>query len=103
MENKKESIYAKGLYFNKLKPETSEEIRKWKKGSVSIHIDNFVEQLKKLKSYESVRGYIIFDLVESAKDGEKFLSFKLNTWKPEDTKKEMEANKVDISPDDIPF
>ena len=100
MENK--NIYAKGLYFNKLKPETSEEVRKWKKGSVSVHIDNFVAQLKELKSYESERGYIMFDLVENEKDGEKFLSFKLNTWKPEDTRKELET-KNDIKPEDLPW
>ena len=100
MENK--NIYAKGLYFNKLKPETPDSIKKWKKGSISVHIDNFVEQLKELKQYESDRGYIIFDLTENEKDGEKFLSFKLNTWKPEDVKKEVESVK-DIDPDMIPF
>ena len=100
MENK--NIYAKGLYFNKLKPETPDSIKKWKKGSISVHIDNFVEQLKELKQYESDRGYIIFDLTENEKDGEKFLSFKLNTWKPEDVKKEIEE-KNEIKPEDLPW
>lgn len=102
MENKQQSIYARGLYFNKLKPETSEEIRKWKKGSVSVHVENFVAQLKELSAYVSERGYLNFDLIENEKDGEKFLSFKLNTWKPEDTKKEMEA-KNEIKAEDLPW
>jgi hypothetical protein len=97
MEQK--NIYAKGLYFNKLKPETPDSVKKWKKGGLSIHIDNFVEQLKALKQYENDKGYIKFDLTENEKDGEKFLSFKLNTWTPED----KVESAPEIKEDDIPF
>jgi predicted SpoU family rRNA methylase len=78
-----EKIYAKGLYFNKNHKDTPEEVKKWKKGGVAIHIDNFTAQLLELKSYADEKGYIKFDLVENEKDGEKFLSFKLNTYKKE--------------------
>ncbi len=76
------AIYAKGLYFNKNHKDTPEAVKKWKKGSVSIHIDNFVAQLESLKEHKDEKGYIKFDLTENEKDGEKFLSFKLNTYKP---------------------
>lgn len=116
--NKPKAIYAKGLYFNKLKPETPDSVKKWKKGGVSIHIENFTAQLAELKEYANDKGYINFDLTENEKDGEKFLSFKLNTWKPEpkdadktydslDTAKEIEEElkypEEDINPEDIPF
>jgi hypothetical protein len=96
MENK--NIYAKGLFFNKLKPDTPDSIKKWKKGGVSIQVENFVAQLKELTEYVSEKGYLNFDLVENEKDGEKFLSFKLNTWKPEKTEV-----KDSIEDSNIPF
>lgn len=82
--SKPKAIYAKGLYFNKNKPDTPDEVKKWKKGGVSIHIENFTKQLEELKSHANDKGYINFDLTENEKDGEKFLSFKLNTWKPKE-------------------
>ena len=78
-----ESIYAKGLYFNKNHPKTPDEVKKWKKGGVSIHVANFTEQLADLKEHINEKGYLNFDLTENEKDGEKFFSFRLNTWKPE--------------------
>ena len=87
------NIYAKGLYFNKNHPDTSEEVKKWKKGGVAVHIDNFTAQLASLKEYADDKGYIKFDLCENEKDGKKFLSFKLNTYKAE----------PELSSDDVPF
>lgn len=96
MENK--NIYAKGLYFNKNHPNTPDEVKKWKKGGVAIHIENFTAQLQELKSYADDKGYIKFDLTENEKDGEKFLSFKLNTWKPE-----APTPRTDVTDDQPPF
>lgn len=95
----KQSIYAKGLYFNKNHPDTPEEVKKWKKGGVAVHIENFTNQLSELKEYSDDKGYIKFDLTENEKDGEKFLSFKLNTWKPENPTKKID----EIASEDIPF
>jgi len=81
METK--NIYAKGLYFNKNHKDTPEAVKKWKKGGVAVHIENFTAQLETLKEHADEKGYIKFDLVENEKDGEKFFSFKLNTYKKE--------------------
>lgn len=78
-----ESIYAKGLYFNKVPADTPEEVKKWKKGSVSVHIENFTAQLESIKEHANEKGYVYFDLTENEKDGKKFYSFRLNTYKPE--------------------
>lgn len=90
-----ESIYAKGLYFNKNHPDTPEEVKKWKKGNVSVHVDNFTAQLAELKEHANEKGYIKFDLNENEKDGEKFLSFKLNTWKPEPKEEQKAVDPAD--------
>ena len=79
----KQYIYAKGLYFNRVKPDAPDSVKAWKKGSVAIHVENFTAQLAELKSKANEKGYIYFDLTENEKDGEKFLSFRLNDWKPE--------------------
>lgn len=97
MENK--NIYAKGLYFNKNHPDTPDAVKKWKKGGVAIHIENFTAQLQELKSYADAKGYIKFDLTENEKDGEKFLSFKLNTYKSEAPSPRTD----EVNPADIPF
>jgi len=83
MSEETKSVYAKGLYFNKLHPDTPDAVKKWKKGGVAVHIENFTAQLETLKEHADDKGYIKFDLTENEKDGEKFLSFKLNLWKPE--------------------
>lgn len=93
MEEKK-SVYAKGLYFNRVKPETPDEVKKWKKGSIAINVEKFTEQLSELKSEANEKGYIYFDLTENEKDGEKFLSFRLNTWKPDSS---------ELKDEDVPF
>lgn len=98
-----ESIYAKGIYFNKLPDNTPDSVKKWKKGSIAVHIDNAIEHLKSLKEYENDKGYIYYDLTQNEKDGEKFYSFKLNTWKPESTIEKPEYPSEDIKPEDIPF
>jgi predicted SpoU family rRNA methylase len=90
MENK--HIYAKGLYFNRVKPETPEKIKAWKKGGASVHIENFTAQLQELKEHANEKGYLNFDLVEGEYNGEKRLSFRLNTWKPE--KKELKSDET---------
>lgn len=79
----KQSIYAKGLFFNRVKPETPDEVKKWKKGSITIDVAKFTAQLEELKDKANDKGYLYFDLTENEKDGEKFLSFRLNEWKPE--------------------
>jgi hypothetical protein len=81
MENK--AIYAKGMYFNKVKPETPDEVKKWKKGSIATHIDNHIEYLQSIKEYANDKGYVYHDFTLNEKDGESFFSYKLNTWKPE--------------------
>ena len=98
MENK--SIYAKGFYFNKNHADTPEAVTKWKKGGVSIHVENFTAQLAELKSNVDDKGYIKFDLTLNEKDGEKFYSFKLNTWKKEDA---IKAIAKDIAEESNPF
>lgn len=97
----KQSIYAKGLFFNRVKPETPDEVKKWKKGSISIDVAKFSAQLEELKSKVNDKGYLYFDLTENEKDGEKFLSFRLNEWKPEKPVSRDNA----VPPDDtsIPF
>jgi len=97
METK--NIYAKGLYFNKNHKDTPEAVKKWKKGGVAIHIENFTAQLAELKSYADDKGYIKFDLCENEKDGEKFLSFKLNTYKRE----EPSPRAIEPTDESIPF
>lgn len=102
----KKNIYAKGLYFNKNHPDTSDEVKKWKKGGVAIHIENFIAHLKELTEYADAKGYVKYDLIENEKDGEKFLSFKLNTYKKEETPpptRTDEEKAEDINPEDIPF
>lgn len=89
MSEQQPAVYAKGLYFNANHPDTPESVREWKKGSVSIQIDNFIEQLTSLKSKADQKGYIRFDLTKNEKNGEVFFSFRLNDWKP--TKKEEGA------------
>ena len=90
MSEKPQSVYAKGLYFNKNHPDTPDTVKKWKKGGVSIHVENFINQLRELNVHANDSGYINFDLTENEKDGEKFYSFRLNTWKPE-KKEETES------------
>ena len=53
METK--NIYAKGLFFNKNHKDTPDAVKKWKKGGVAIHIENFTTQLSELKSYADER------------------------------------------------
>lgn len=86
-----DSIFARGFYFNKNHKDTPEAVKKWKKGGVAVHIDKFTAQLNDLRSYADEKGYIKFDLVENEKDGEKFLSFKLNTYKKEVTAPDEEV------------
>ena len=81
MENK--SIYAQGLYFNRVKPETPDSVKAWKKGSIAIDVEKFSAQLAELKGRANDKGYLYFDLTQNEKDGETFLSFRLNEWKPE--------------------
>jgi len=90
----KQSIWAKGMYFNKNHPDTPDSVKAFKKGGVSIHIDNQIAQLQEIKEHANEKGYVKFDLLENEKDGEKFLSFKLNTWKKEE---EAPATKEEIS------
>ena len=77
-----DAIYAKGLYFNPNRPDTPDSVKEWKKGAVSIQVDNFIEQLKELKSKADQKGYVRFDLTKNEKNGEVFYSFRLNDWKP---------------------
>ena len=104
-EKKQEAVYAKGLYFNKNHPDTPEAVKKWKKGGVAVHIENFRAQLEALVPFADEKGYIKFDLTENEKDGEKFLSFKLNTWKPDNSKSSYKPSTSDVGSfnDDIPF
>lgn len=78
-----QSIYAAGLFFNRVKPETPDSVKAWKKGSISIDVAKFSAQLAELKGKANEKGYIYFDLTENEKDGQKFLSFRLNDWRPE--------------------
>jgi len=105
MENKPQAIYAKGMYFNKVKPETPDEVKKWKKGSIATHIDNHIAYLESIKEHATESGYVYHDFTLNEKDGETFFSYKLNTWKPEPN---AEAPKKEVSldeafPSDIPF
>lgn len=77
-----ESIYAQGLYFNPVKPETPDSVKAWKKGGISINVEKFAAQLDELKSKADDKGYVRFDLTLNEKDGDKFYSFRLNDWKP---------------------
>lgn len=83
-------IYAKGLYFNKLPDTTPDTVKKWKKGSVSVQTESFINFIKENMEYANAKGYLNFDLTLNEKDGEKFYSFVLNTWKPE--KKESDKD-----------
>lgn len=75
------SNYAKGIYFNAVNPKTPDEVKKWKKGSISIHVEKLQEYLKTMTPDD--KGYVRFDLTKNEKDGEVFYSFRLNDWKPE--------------------
>jgi hypothetical protein len=87
--NPSKKIYAKGIYFNKLPDTTPDTVKKWKKGSISVHAENFKNFLAENAEFAN-NGYLRFDLTLNEKDGEKFFSFVLNTWKPE--KKEGDKN-----------
>jgi len=87
--SEQKSIYAKGLYFNKNHPDTPDNVKEWKKGGVAVHIENFTNQLAELKDKADDKGYIKFDLTLNEKDGEKFYSFRLNTWKKEEAVKDI--------------
>lgn len=95
-----QSVYAKGLYFNKNHPDTPPAVTAWKKGGVAVHVDNFIAQLTELKGNADEKGYLKFDLTLNEKDGEKFYSFRLNTWKPEP---KVDAPSAEIKEDEIPF
>lgn len=77
----KQNVYAQGLFFNTVNPKTPDEVKKWKKGSISINKAKFMAQLETLEADE--KGYVRFDLTKNEKDGETFFSFRLNDWKPE--------------------
>jgi hypothetical protein len=98
MEPKK-NVYAQGLYFNPVNPKTPDEVKKWKKGSVSILKDKFIEHLKTLDADD--KGYVRFDLTKNVKDNDTFYSFKLNDWKPEP--RVDNAVPPDVTPEDIPW
>lgn len=87
-----DSIYAKGIYFNKVKDGTPESVKKWKKGSIAIHIENAIEHLQSIKENANDKGYVYYDLTQNEKDGEKFYSFKLNTWKPENKQEDIDLD-----------
>ena len=110
----KKPVYAQGLYFNVVKPETPDSVKKWKKGSISIQKEKFLAQLSELPADE--KGYVRFDLTKNEKDGDVFYSFRLNDWKPMPViqadaveKKFKELSKPDyddaaaIRAEDIPF
>lgn len=92
----KKNVYADGLYFNPVNPKTPDEVKKWKKGSISINKEKFIAQLSTLDADD--KGYVRFDLTKNEKDGETWYSFRLNDWKPEP------RDAVDpIDPDSVPF
>lgn len=102
MPEKQPAVYAKGLYFNQNHPDTPDSVKEWKKGSVAVHIANFIEQLTSLKDKADQKGYIRFDLTKNEKNGEVFYSFRLNDWVP--PKKEDDAVPPDeIDKESIPF
>ena len=98
MEEQK-NTYAKGLFFNKVHEKTSDEVRKWKKGSIATHIDSHIAYLESLKEYADEKGYVRHDLTKNTKrdTGETFFSFRLNTYKPSQEK--MDEVKKDLSED----
>lgn len=81
MENK--NIYMQGIYFNRVHPNTPDSVKEWKKGSIAIQIEKAIDHLTEMKSKVDEKGYVRYDLVENEKDGEKFLSFRYNDYKPE--------------------
>lgn len=92
----KKNVYADGLYFNPVNPKTPDEVKKWKKGSISINKEKFMSQLSTLDADD--KGYVRFDLTKNEKDGDTWYSFRLNDWKPEP------RDAVDgVRPEDIPF
>ena len=103
----KTNIYAKGLYFNRIHPDTPESVKKWKKGGIAINVESFKAHLEEVKQYADEKGYIKYDLTENEKDGEKFLSFKLNTWKKPIEPTTLSGGTKPAYPepaaDDIPF
>jgi hypothetical protein len=107
MENK--SIYAQGLFFNRVKPETPDSVKAWKKGSISIDVAKFTAQLEELKDKVNDKGYLYFDLTQNEKNGETFLSFRLNDWKPEKRMTDSEADAIfdggasQLTKEDVPF
>ena len=89
----KKNVYAQGLYFNPVNPKTPDEVKKWKKGSITVAKAKFIAQLNELDADD--KGYIRFDLTKNEKDGETFYSFRLNDWKPEP--------RDEVDPIDSPF
>lgn len=92
----KKNIYADGVYFNPVNPKTPDEVKKWKKGSISINKEKFMAQLTTLDADD--KGYVRFDLTKNEKDGETWYSFRLNDWKPQPRD---EADPIDA--DSVPF
>jgi hypothetical protein len=82
MSEKKEVVFAEGMYF-KAPDERTKEKAPWVKGSVSIKMSDFIPFIKEHKDKE----WLNIDLKKS-KGGK--LYFEVNTWEPtEDQVKEV--------------
>lgn len=92
MENK--NIYIAGIYFNRVHPNTPDSVKAWKKGSIAIDVDKAIAHLTEMKSKVDDKGYIRYDLVENEKNGEKFLSFRFNDYKPEKKEEGLDSSSI---------
>lgn len=90
MDEKKERVFAKGLWFER--PHTNAP--SFVKGRMSVKVEEAVEWLQANKSE---RGYVNLQLL-LAKDGEK-LYFVLDTFEP----KPKEVDNGDLDASEIPF
>ena len=95
--------YARGIYFNPVHPDTPDSVKAWKKGSISIHVENLIKYLGEIKHEANEKGYVYHDLTLNEKDGETFYSLPLNTWKPDGAKKNNDPIANHQSNDDLIF
>lgn len=97
MEEKKEKIFAKGIYFERPREGSPEFV----KGRINIKVPDLIPFINE---HQNNAGYVNLDLKKS-KEGKLYLE--LNTWKPTPKVEEKREPTIDpvtgVDTNDIPF
>ena len=78
-EQKKEKVFAEGIFFQPISPEVKEKAP-WLKGKLSFNVNEFTAFLKK---HVNEKGFVNIDMKLSQKTNKIYLE--LNSWKPKPT------------------